>query len=226
MRQHEKNIGKTVYVVCKGYTQGFSKNEVYEGMLVNVGKDDVKIYIEKLDKVKTLRKYEFNNTGNRRWSDFSWGYATKNLYKFIKTHENRLNKLYSNNHKHQTISSSTIVKLFQDGNVPYDYLKIDNTNKNKYLHRYQKDLERFFNFFSQERHFKVRHNGSRYSEYHNTFHFEKNIDFMITKFYNDDETIPFKIRIEFVHHDGYTRIKKFDNVVTTLKLVEGEKYNN
>lgn len=217
MRKHEKNIGKKVYYVRDGYTMGFSQYEIYEGILVNVSDNYAKIYIEELEQVINVSIRAFNHTGNVRFIGYSWGYNTKNLYDFIEQNKNRMKKMLCNRET-KKITSYSISKDFPSGNVPWDYLEI-NINNNQYLHRYKKELEKLFNYFSKKRNFLVKNtNNDKYEP-------DTSIGFYIIKYYQTDKTKPFKVKIEFCHQDGFINIHKFDKFIKSYELIEGEKYN-
>lgn len=220
MRKHEKNIGKKVYLVCDGNTMGFSQYEIYEGILVCVEENKVKIFIEKLNKVVDVYKKFFNQTGNYKWGCFSWGYTDKNIYQFIKNRRRRYDKLYAYWQNYSKVTTSYFInKNYPEGKVPWDWLEID-TEDNKYLHRYKNELEKLFSFFSKERMFYVRKNTRE-----NKYELETSIQFYITKYYEKgDKTKPNKVKIKFYHQDGHINIHKFDRFVRVVNLIEGEKY--
>lgn len=217
MRKHEKNIGKKVYFVRDGNTCGYNQYEIYDGLLVQVSKDKVKIYVESLNRVESVFLKSFNHIGNYRWLDYAWGYSKKNLYKFIENRKNRAKKsYYCFERQNKNLTSYTIQKDFSNGLVPWDYLEID-TEDNKYLHRYKNELERLFSYFSKDKMFKIRDtNTGKYET-------DTSIALYITKFYLQDKTKPYKVNIKFYHRDGHVNIHKFDKFVKTFNIIEGEK---
>lgn len=231
MRDHKKNIGRKVYTT-QGVTCSYmTKFQLYEGILVAVDEDYVKIYIEEINQVERFRKRYFNNTGNSRYYyDYSWGYTPKNVVKFIesrKRKESKPNKKYDS----YSITTKGIAEKYPDGLVPYDKLGIDASKDNKYLHRYKRDLERLFKYFSEERLFYVKAIDKYHPQYQGKTDLQKEIKIVITKYYFEgkDKTKPFKVEIEFIYkpfgwEGQWTKIHKWDKFVNTVKMVEGEKY--
>lgn len=215
MRDHSKNIGKKVYF----YSELISKNKIYEGIVVGVDKYDIKVYCEELDKGLKFDICYFNKVSGKFSSDKSWGYDEKNVKKFFEYKKRQENKPMIN-HKYIHFNSNDVLKCSYSKFL--EFLKIDFNNPHK--NRYDKDLGKFFEYFSIERNYKI------LDVYENKWDFKTSIDFCIVKKYYYDETKPIGVQILFQHKpfgksNCATRMHKFDNFIKTYELKEGEKYN-
>ena len=215
MRDHSKNIGKKVYF----YNQLIDENKIFEGIVVGVDKYDIKIYCEDLDKGLKFDICYFNQVSGKWSGSMSWGYNEKNVKKFFEYKKRKKNKPMIN-HKYIHFNSNDVLKYSYSKFLEFLKIDFDNPHKN----RYDKDLGKFFEYFSIERNYKI------LDVYENKWDFKTSIDFCIVKKYYDDETKPIGVQILFQYKpfgksNSDTRMHKFDNFIKTYELKEGEKYN-
>ena len=216
-RKHEKNIGEKVYFCCK---EKYNK-KIYEGIIVGGSKYEVKIFCEELEKMEKLKIECFNATTGNWWGSQSWGYIDKNVKKFYE-YINRKDAKPQSNYRCIHFSSDDVCKYSYSKFL--EFLKIDLQN-NKHKNRYEKELGKFFEYFSVERNFKV------LDIYEKKWDFKRQMRFCITKEYYDDETKPIGVKILFQYEPFgkstcATRIHKFDKFVKTYEIIEGKKYND
>lgn len=218
MRKHEKNIGKKVYFCCKfDY-----KDKIYEGLLVNIDYEcnRARIYCGETNKVELFYLKDFNNNKSSWWNDKSWGYTDKNVKKFYVSIHCKVTKPQIKKH---------YIKFTASGVTQYSYskflefLKID-LEGNKHRNRYEKELGKFFEYFSKKRQFEILKIEDGRWDYRN------DLRFVITKQFYENERQPVGVQIEFYYNPfGITgstiRINKFDKFVKTYEIIEGKGYN-
>lgn len=229
MRDHSKNIGQKVYF-CSCYND----YKINEGILVAVDNWRVKIYCGDLNKVVDLEINCFNNVIYKWYPHSSWGYADKNVKKFYNSYCNKENikkekpKLLC---KAPWLYTYEIVdmKSFDDFVKKLDIVVDKETNK--YYNRYIKELQKFYNFFHEEKMFYVFDVDGR-TIMKERKDFKDKIMFIFHKYYYEgqDSSKPFKIKIDFLYkpfgrHEWHINIHKFDKFVESYELVKGEKYN-